>query len=193
MSFARRVELMQRIRELARRAEFLNAGEDGTEKMDAALLGAEIDRLYVTWGVEEVRGLEIDGAAATPESLAEAGPEGLFREALEAVKARVRAVGGREKKLIVAFHFQFSNQAGWECDACRRAGLEVRRRCGWTARGGRDAGARGVGAEEGGVGGVSEVVHHGAEHCVGGGVSGAAEAGGAGTVTGWGRGRWRRS
>lgn len=87
MSFARRVELMRRIRELAQRAEFLNAGEDGAEKMDAALLGAEIDRLYVTWGVEEVRGLEIDGEAATAESLAAAGPEGVFREALEAVKA----------------------------------------------------------------------------------------------------------
>ena len=24
-----------------------------------------------------------------------------------------------------------SNQAGWECDACRRSGLEVRRRCGF--------------------------------------------------------------
>jgi len=43
----------------------------------------------------------------------------------------VRAVGRRTKKLIVAFHFQFANQAGWECDACRKAGLEARRRCGW--------------------------------------------------------------
>jgi hypothetical protein len=24
-----------------------------------------------------------------------------------------------------------SNQAGWECDACRKAGLEKKRRCGW--------------------------------------------------------------
>ena len=36
------------------------------------------------------------------------------------------------KKLIVAFHFHlFSNQAGWECDACRKSGLEQKRRCGW--------------------------------------------------------------
>ena len=97
MSFARRVELMKRIRELARRAEFLNAGEDGTEKMDAALLGAEIDRLYVIWGVEEVRGLEIDGAPATGESLAAAGPEGVFREALEAVKAECGLSEGERK------------------------------------------------------------------------------------------------
>ena len=38
MSFARRMELMKRVRELARRAEFLAAGEDMGEKMDAALL-----------------------------------------------------------------------------------------------------------------------------------------------------------
>jgi len=37
----------------------------------------------------------------------------------------------RTKKLIVAFHFQFSNRAAWECDACRRQGLETRRRCGF--------------------------------------------------------------
>jgi hypothetical protein len=86
MSFARRVELMRRIRELAGRAEFLKAGEGAGEQMDAALLRAEIDRLYVAWGVERVEGLVLDGAPATPESLAEAGPEGLFREALEAVR-----------------------------------------------------------------------------------------------------------
>ena len=88
MSFAGRVELMQHIRELARRVEFLKAGESPAEQMDAALVRAEIDRLYVQWGVQEVRGLTLDGAPATPESLVEAGPETLFREALEAVKAQ---------------------------------------------------------------------------------------------------------
>lgn len=33
--------------------------------------------------------------------------------------------------MIVAFHFEFSNQAGWKCDICRKSGLEARRRCGW--------------------------------------------------------------
>ena len=37
----------------------------------------------------------------------------------------------RKKKLIVAFHFQFSNRAGWDCESCRRNGLEARRRCGF--------------------------------------------------------------
>jgi hypothetical protein len=46
----------------------------------------------------------------------------------------VWAVGSRKKKLIVALHFQFSNQAGWECATCRKAGLETKRRCGWIPR-----------------------------------------------------------
>ena len=46
----------------------------------------------------------------------------------------MRAVRRRTKKLIVAFHFHlFSDQAGWKCDECRKSGLDVKRRCGWTA------------------------------------------------------------
>src|SRR5690348_1583663 len=46
----------------------------------------------------------------------------------------MRAIGRRTKKLIVAFHFYlFSNQAGWKCDECRKAGLDVKRRCGWLS------------------------------------------------------------
>ncbi len=87
MSFARRMELTRRIRDLAERVEFLNAGESTKEKMDAALLSAEIDRIYVLWGLSEVGGLELDGTPVTPESLVLRGPEELFREALAAVKA----------------------------------------------------------------------------------------------------------
>jgi len=86
MSFGRRMKLMERVRELARRAEFLAAGESAGERMDAALARAEIDRLYVSWGVLEVRGLTVDGVEATPQILAETGPEELFREALELVR-----------------------------------------------------------------------------------------------------------
>jgi hypothetical protein len=86
MSFGRRVELMRRVRELARRTEFLAASEEAGDKMDASLLQAEIDRTYVMWGVKAVTGLAVDGVAAGPELLAEAGPEQLFREALAAVR-----------------------------------------------------------------------------------------------------------
>src|SRR5262245_47333292 len=86
MSFGRRIELTRRLREIAQKVEFLEAGDE-REKIDAALLTSEIDRLYALWGLREVRGLELDGAPATPETLAACGPEDLFREAVAAVKA----------------------------------------------------------------------------------------------------------
>ena len=46
----------------------------------------------------------------------------------------MRAQRERTKKLIVAFHFQFANQAGWRCGDCRKNGLEQARRCGWLTR-----------------------------------------------------------
>ncbi len=88
MSFGRRVELMRRLRELAGRAEFLAAGQNA-EKMDAALLQAEIDRVCLKWGLVGVSGLQLDGVEATPETLAEAGPEDLCKEALAAVRAQM--------------------------------------------------------------------------------------------------------
>ena len=97
MSFGRRVELMRRVRDLARRTEFLAASEDSVDRMDAALLRAEIERVYVTWGVEAVSGLAVDGRAACPELLAEAGPEELFREALAAVR-RETGLSEEERK-----------------------------------------------------------------------------------------------
>ena len=44
----------------------------------------------------------------------------------------MRPQRGRKKKLIVAFHFQFARQAAWRCDACRKQGLERKRRCGFV-------------------------------------------------------------
>jgi hypothetical protein len=86
MSFGRRKELMERVRELTRRAEFLASGESAGERMDAALARAEIDRLYVRWGLRAVAGLSVDGLEATPEILVDTGPEELFREALALVR-----------------------------------------------------------------------------------------------------------
>jgi hypothetical protein len=89
MSFGRRADLMRQIRELARRMEFLEAGRDPGQKMDAALLRVEIDRLYIKWGLRAVRGLDLDGVEATPELLAESGPEDLFHEAVAVVREQV--------------------------------------------------------------------------------------------------------
>jgi hypothetical protein len=38
---------------------------------------------------------------------------------------------GRTKKLTVAFHFQYANQATWKCDTCRKQGLQQKRGCGF--------------------------------------------------------------
>jgi len=65
MSFGRRVELTRRLREIAQKVEFLEAGA-AKEKIEAALLASEIDRMYALWGLREVRGIELDGAPATP-------------------------------------------------------------------------------------------------------------------------------
>ena len=88
MSYGRRVELMRRIRELAGRMEFLEAGRGPAEKMDASLLETEINRIYLAWGLRAVSGLILDGEEATPELLVDRGPEDLFREAIDAVRAQ---------------------------------------------------------------------------------------------------------
>ena len=87
ITFGRRLDLMKRVRDLAVRLEYFEAGREEKNRIEASLLGAQLDRMYIEWGLEEVRGLEIDGEPATPASLVERGPEELFQEALAAVKA----------------------------------------------------------------------------------------------------------
>src|SRR5581483_11342544 len=87
ISVARRIELAQKIREVGRSIEFLEAGQDPREKLEAAALAAEIDRVYLEWGLEEIQGLEIDGEPATPAMLIKKGPMELSREILARIKA----------------------------------------------------------------------------------------------------------
>ena len=86
ISVARRIELARRIREIGRKVEFLEAGNDPREKLEAAVLAAEIDRAYLEWGLEEVQGLTIDGEPATPAALIEKGPIDLAKEMLDRIK-----------------------------------------------------------------------------------------------------------
>jgi hypothetical protein len=83
---ARRIELARQIREIGRNVEFLEAGQDPREKLEAAVLAAEIDRVYLEWGLEEIRGLDIDGETATPAALIEKGPLDLAKEILARIK-----------------------------------------------------------------------------------------------------------
>ena len=87
MSLGRRTELTKRLRELLGKIEYLDAGQQPMESIEAALLGTEVEKTYLAWGLVEIRGLEVDGQAATPETLAAAGPEDLSREIVAAIKA----------------------------------------------------------------------------------------------------------
>ena len=87
MSFGRRIELTRRIRELGQKIEYLEAGEELKEKIEATLLTQQVERLYLEWGLREIQGLEIDGKAATPETLIVDGPEELCREIVAAIRA----------------------------------------------------------------------------------------------------------
>lgn len=59
----------------------------------------------------------------------------------------MRTERSRKKKLIIAFHFQSSDQAGWKCVTCRAAGLERKRRCGFV-KGLRDEPERAIWARK---------------------------------------------
>jgi len=86
VSFGRRMDLSRRVRELSRRAEFLNASSELDEKIEANILAQEIDALYLEWGLVRLDGLTIDGEAATGAQLLEKGPEELAREVVGSIK-----------------------------------------------------------------------------------------------------------
>jgi hypothetical protein len=86
ISFGRRMELSRRIREISRKAEFLEASTELHEKIEANILAQEIDSMYLQWGLVSVDGLIIDGERATGAQLLEKGPEDLAREVVNAIK-----------------------------------------------------------------------------------------------------------
>jgi hypothetical protein len=86
ISFGRRMELSRRIREISRKAEFLEASTELHEKIEANILAQEIDSMYLQWGLVSVDGLIIDGERATAAQLLEKGPEDLAREVVNAIK-----------------------------------------------------------------------------------------------------------
>lgn len=88
LSFARRMELARSVLELSRRMEFQLAGEGIDDRIEANILSCEIERLYLRWGLVSISGLKIDGLDATPDLLAEKGPENLAGEIVAAIKAQ---------------------------------------------------------------------------------------------------------
>ncbi len=97
MSMGRRIDLTRRVKELMKRMEFLNAGTDAQDKVDAAILAGEMDRLYWDFGLESLDGLEINGEAVTPATQFERGPEDLSREILDRIKQHCSLTDGERK------------------------------------------------------------------------------------------------
>jgi hypothetical protein len=88
MSFGSRMELSGKIRELSKKVEFLSAGTDIQQHLEANVMAHEIDQMFLEWGLVGIEGLNIDGEPATPESLAAAGPDNLTREIVGAIRAQ---------------------------------------------------------------------------------------------------------
>jgi hypothetical protein len=89
ISFGRRMELSRRVREITQKTEFLEAGSELDEKIEAGILAQQVDAMYLCWGLVAVQGLEIDGQSATAEQLLDRGPEELAREIVVAIKEQV--------------------------------------------------------------------------------------------------------
>jgi hypothetical protein len=87
LSFARRCLLAAEVRQVGRRLEYLQAGTSVEDRIEAAAVMAELDGIYLRWGLASVRGLLIDGAPATPITVHEHGPEPLAREIVTAIQA----------------------------------------------------------------------------------------------------------
>jgi len=86
MTLARRRDLTSRVRTMLNKARFHAASGEAEEQMEASLLAVDTDRMLLDWGLLEVEGLRIDGAAASVRSLIDAGPEELCREIAEQIR-----------------------------------------------------------------------------------------------------------
>jgi hypothetical protein len=86
ISFGRRMELSRRAREISKKAEFLEAGSQLEEKIEASILAQEVDAMYLAWGLVSIEGLMIDGEPATADRLLDRGPDELTREIVGAIK-----------------------------------------------------------------------------------------------------------
>ncbi len=88
VSLAQRIELANRVQELLLKHEFLRAG-DSADQVQANLAELLIQKLYIEWGLAEIKRLVIDGVDATADSVIEKGPELLAREIVAAIREQM--------------------------------------------------------------------------------------------------------
>ncbi len=86
ISVKRRNELAKRVLAILPELEHQSAGETPGDQMRATALATELTTLYLSWGLEAIEGLLIDGRAATSDSLLESGPEELCDEVAAAIR-----------------------------------------------------------------------------------------------------------
>ena len=90
MTLGRRADLTSRVRTMLNRARFHAASGAPEERLDAALMAIDADRVVLDWGLLELEGLRIDGEPASVRTLIEAGPEELCREIAEQIRRDCR-------------------------------------------------------------------------------------------------------
>lgn len=88
VSLLQRLELTKSVKELLLRHEFLMAG-DASDGLEATLADLLVRRLYLEWGLAEIRGFTIDGRPPSVELLIEKGPEALSNEITSAIQAEL--------------------------------------------------------------------------------------------------------
>jgi len=97
MSMGRRIELGRQVREIGLKAPFLEASPNLQDQIEAGILQRRIDKVYLSWGLHEIRGLTIDGQPPGAEELFERGPEDLVEEILTSIRAELRLTGDERK------------------------------------------------------------------------------------------------
>lgn len=97
VSLALRAEITRRVKKLLTELEYREAGEGLDDRLSAALVAAQVDLAYLEWGLARVQGLEIDGQAATIQTLLERGPEALSREIAKTIRDRCRVTEPERK------------------------------------------------------------------------------------------------
>lgn len=82
------MDLSRRVRGISQKLDFLAAGGQLQENIEANILSQEIDAMYLHWGLVSIAGLTIDGEWANSAELVEKGPESLTLEIVSAIKAQ---------------------------------------------------------------------------------------------------------
>lgn len=86
LSLSQKIELTQRMRELTLQNEFLRSGE-AADQLQASLADLLARKLYLEWGLAEIRGLSVDGLPADVPALIDKGPVNLVDEAIAMIQS----------------------------------------------------------------------------------------------------------